>query len=254
MDIIYYLTGILAVIVLPAIIIATILSLANPKLLNKSKHINNPVSRKRVLLVGAIAFSIAFVSSGSVLAMTEPASVKQARIVAEAATKKTEQEKLTQQNKLVEQQRKIEAVKPKQTTDVKVEPIPFTEETKEDGTLAKGATKVTQEGVNGERTITYEITTVGGKEVNRKETKNEITTQPVSKITTIGTYVAPVVAKPKPASNCDPNYSGACVPIASDVDCAGGSGNGPAYVSGPVYVTGTDIYGLDRDGDGVGCE
>ncbi len=52
---------------------------------------------------------------------------------------------------------------------------------------------------------------------------------------------------------CDPNYSG-CVPIASDVDCAGGSGNGPAYVAGPVRVTGYDIYGLDRDGDGYGCE
>jgi hypothetical protein len=44
------------------------------------------------------------------------------------------------------------------------------------------------------------------------------------------------------------------VPIASDVDCAGGSGNGPAYVSGPVHVKTFDIYGLDRDGDGVGCE
>lgn len=57
-----------------------------------------------------------------------------------------------------------------------------------------------------------------------------------------------------PGSSCDPNYSGACVPIASDVDCAGGSGNGPAYVSGPVRVVGNDIYGLDRDGDGVGCD
>jgi resuscitation-promoting factor RpfB len=54
-------------------------------------------------------------------------------------------------------------------------------------------------------------------------------------------------------SGCDPNYSG-CVPIASDVDCAGGSGNGPAYVSGPVRVVGTDKYGLDNDKDGLGCE
>lgn len=53
---------------------------------------------------------------------------------------------------------------------------------------------------------------------------------------------------------CDPNYEGACVPIASDVDCAGGSGNGPEFVQGPVTVVGTDIYGLDRDGDGIGCE
>ena len=56
------------------------------------------------------------------------------------------------------------------------------------------------------------------------------------------------------AQDCDANYSGVCVPIASDVDCAGGSGNGPAYVAGPVYIVGSDVYGLDRDGDGVACE
>ena len=55
------------------------------------------------------------------------------------------------------------------------------------------------------------------------------------------------------SSQCDPNYSG-CVPIASDVDCAGGNGNGPAYVTGPVRVIGRDIYKLDGDGDGIGCE
>jgi hypothetical protein len=56
------------------------------------------------------------------------------------------------------------------------------------------------------------------------------------------------------AQECDPNYQGACVPVASDVDCAGGNGNGPAYVQGPVYIVGEDIYELDRDGDGVACE
>ncbi|MEY9775608.1 hypothetical protein [Arthrobacter sp. MW3 TE3886] len=68
----------------------------------------------------------------------------------------------------------------------------------------------------------------------------------------VQTPVRPFV--PAAPSGCDRNYSGACVPIASDVDCAGGSGNGPAYVRGPVTVVGSDIYGLDRNGDGVGCE
>ncbi|EBA11780.1 hypothetical protein RCCS2_17666 [Roseobacter sp. CCS2] len=54
-------------------------------------------------------------------------------------------------------------------------------------------------------------------------------------------------------SGCSSHYSG-CVPNASDVDCAGGGGNGPAYVRGPVRVIGSDIYGLDRDGDGIACE
>jgi micrococcal nuclease len=45
-----------------------------------------------------------------------------------------------------------------------------------------------------------------------------------------------------------------CLPPGPDVDCAGGSGDGPRYVEGPVYVRGDDPYGLDSDGDGVGCE
>jgi hypothetical protein len=57
------------------------------------------------------------------------------------------------------------------------------------------------------------------------------------------------------SGSCDPNYKGACLsPDASDYDCAGGSGNGPEYVEGPVRVVGSDPYGLDRDGNGVGCE
>lgn len=59
-------------------------------------------------------------------------------------------------------------------------------------------------------------------------------------------------AAPEPDSGCDPNYSG-CVPIASDVDCEGGSGDGPAY-TGAATVTGSDIYDLDSDSDGTACE
>jgi resuscitation-promoting factor RpfB len=52
---------------------------------------------------------------------------------------------------------------------------------------------------------------------------------------------------------CDSNYS-PCVPIASDVDCAGWSGDGPIYVKGPIRVIGKDIYRLDHDKDGIACE
>ena len=54
--------------------------------------------------------------------------------------------------------------------------------------------------------------------------------------------------------DCHPSYALVCVPVASDVDCASGSGNGPAYVQGPVEVIGPDVYDLDRDGDGIACE
>jgi len=57
-----------------------------------------------------------------------------------------------------------------------------------------------------------------------------------------------------PSRDCDPNYAGACVPVASDVDCGSGSGNGPAYLHGTARVIGDDVYDLDRDGDGIACE
>jgi hypothetical protein len=45
---------------------------------------------------------------------------------------------------------------------------------------------------------------------------------------------------------CDPNYTD-CVPDTGyDVDCD--------EVGGPVEVIGTDVDGLDADGDGIGCE
>lgn len=100
------------------------------------------------------------------------------------------------------------------------------------------------------------------KEENQEENTEETLGETTNKQPTNTSNTPPLPApKPKPSptpeppqNNCDPNYSGACVPIASDVDCAGGSGNGPAYVVGPVTVIGEDIYGLDRDGNGIGCE
>jgi hypothetical protein len=55
--------------------------------------------------------------------------------------------------------------------------------------------------------------------------------------------------------NCTAGYS-PCITRGSDVDCFGGSGNGPRYTKpGVVYrVTGSDPYGLDSDNDGRGCE
>jgi hypothetical protein len=76
--------------------------------------------------------------------------------------------------------------------------------------------------------------------------------QPAPRTTTTR-VVAPPKPQPQPQPKCDPNYSG-CVPVASDVDCLGGSGNGPAYVQGPIQVIGKDIYDLDRDHDGIACE
>jgi hypothetical protein len=52
---------------------------------------------------------------------------------------------------------------------------------------------------------------------------------------------------------CNTNYSGCLLVDAGDYDCEGGSGDGPNY-TGTVEVLGYDEYGLDADGDGIGCD
>ena len=138
------------------------------------------------------------------------------------------------------------------TTVTETKPVPFQRLTRNDSSLPKGQTKVATAGVDGVETFTYTVTSVGGQEVSRDLLDRRVTTPAVDEVTLIGTK-ATAPRQTKPASNCDPNYSG-CVPIASDVDCKGGSGNGPAYVQGPINVIGTDIYDLDSDNDGIACE
>lgn len=62
-----------------------------------------------------------------------------------------------------------------------------------------------------------------------------------------------VLSGPALAQKCHPSYD-PCLPIVSDVDCAGGNGNGPVYAEGPIKVIGPDEYELDRDGDGIACD
>lgn len=143
--------------------------------------------------------------------------------------------------------------KPSKTTKkvvTEIRRIPFKQVTVKDASLAKGKTQIRTRGVQGTERLTFEITYAGGKQVSKRLLRTVVTKRPVAQVRVVGTKVA----QPEPTGRgCDPNYTG-CVPIASDVDCAGGSGNGPAYVAGPVRVIGIDIYGLDRDKDGIGCE
>jgi len=133
-------------------------------------------------------------------------------------------------------------------TVVEFRVIAFKKKTVTDSSMAEGEKVVRTTGVNGTRRLTYQVTFVNGVQTAKELVKEEVAKQPRTQVTAIGTKV-----EEEESSGCDPNYSG-CVPIASDVDCSGGSGNGPAYVQGPVTVVGSDIYDLDRDSDGVGCE
>lgn len=54
---------------------------------------------------------------------------------------------------------------------------------------------------------------------------------------------------------CSVSYPTTCLPPSgADWDCAGGNGDGPNYVEGPLLALPPDPYDLDADNDGIGCE
>lgn len=134
-------------------------------------------------------------------------------------------------------------------TVTETEVIPFSKKTQSDGNLATGTSKVTVIGINGVKTLTYSVTKTDGSITDKQLTKAEVTTAPVDEMTNIGTYVAPAPAPtpaPAAAASCNPNYS-PCVPnVSYDLDCPD--------IGFTVRVIGSDVYRLDRDKDGYGCE
>lgn len=100
--------------------------------------------------------------------------------------------------------------------------------------------------------VTQEVVTSGRDGVVlRQSPTGARRAKPHSVVTLVVASVVRPLAPPAP-SNCTPGYS-PCLAPASDYDCAGGSGDGPAY-TGFVRVSGSDPYDLDRDGDGLACE
>lgn len=78
------------------------------------------------------------------------------------------------------------------------------------------------------------------------------------------TTSAPTTLAPTTTAPCNANYA-KCLNSASDYDCVGdsddadwsgaaGDQDGPNFVSGPFAVTGSDQFGLDKNGNGIACE
>lgn len=139
---------------------------------------------------------------------------------------------------------------------VETQLIPFTETTVDDPTLPVGSRQLRTVGVDGVKSLTYAVVYTDGVETGRWLVAEAVAQEPVAQVTAVGTLAAPVIPPVTPAppsSGCHPSYT-PCVPVVSDVDCKGG-GNGPVFVTGPIYIHGPDDYQLDgRDRDFVGCE
>lgn len=125
--------------------------------------------------------------------------------------------------------------------------IPHASKERETAALRKGDRRVMKQGRDGVRLTVWRVTTRNGETTARTKLRTTVVRPPRPRVTLVGTLRTYT-------PRCDSNYTGACVPIAGDVDCRGGSGDGPKYVAGPVRVVAHDIYDLDADGDGWGCD
>lgn len=78
---------------------------------------------------------------------------------------------------------------PKPIVEIETEEIaiPYDEVTEEDPNEWSDYKEVTQEGVEGVETVTWEVTYLDGVEVSREEVSRERTLEPVTEVTTVGT-------------------------------------------------------------------
>lgn len=245
MDALYYISGTLMTVSFIGLIIALIVFLIKPQLYVKSLRRSGPVSRPKIFVVGLLAIVITVFGFSGVMAATEPESVKQERAAAKAAELAAERQAESARKETETQHaREEEAKKPVVKTETKTEIVPYQSTEQQDGSLAKGESRVSVAGKNGERTIWYEVTYIEGVESERKEVKREVTKAPVDKVTRIGTYEAPVYtapATPAPQSQANVYYQ--------NCSAARAAGAAPVYAGEPGYGR-----HLDRDNDGIGCE
>ena len=76
-------------------------------------------------------------------------------------------------------------------TETKTESVGFKTEYRKNPNLPKGEEREVQAGVDGTRTIKYEVTYVNGKETSRKEVSSSVTKAPVNRIVEVGTKEDP---------------------------------------------------------------
>lgn len=65
--------------------------------------------------------------------------------------------------------------------------IPFETVNKNDSSILRGETKVTQEGQNGKKTQTFHITYKNGKQIQKDLRTEKVTSRPTTKVVSIGT-------------------------------------------------------------------
>ena len=101
----------------------------------------------------------------------------------------------------------VELVKVENVTDVQTESVPFDIEYVDDDSLPKGETKISQEGKEGVKQITHNVTFKNGVETGRELVSEDITSEPENKIVLRGTK-STTVTQPQSTAKTAANDSG----------------------------------------------
>lgn len=245
MELIYNLCAFIVGIGVPLLVVCLFASLIRPHLLNS--RIKKEWSRRRIFTLGIAAILITLVGFSSVMAATEPESIKAERLAKQQAVEKAKREAEERaRNAQIEAERakEAEASIPETKTLKEVKAIEFSTVRKDDGSLPKGEERISVKGATGERTTTYEVTYVKGVETSRKITGEEVTKTPVDEVILVGTYVEPVRQ-----SFSSQQQSTAASVYYTNCSAARAAGAAPVYIGQPGYGR-----HLDRDNDGIGCE
>lgn len=141
--------------------------------------------------VGAGAAVAAFFVSVVAVGITHPIPAEPAHVVGTVAPAATHAPKITPTPTPVVTTKEVSTTSP----------IPFTTSTVDDPNLPKGTTNITTVGADGVLTTTFEVTLTDGVETGRKQLSQVVTTQPITQITTVGTYVAPANPPAPPANS-----------------------------------------------------
>jgi cytoskeletal protein RodZ len=111
--------------------------------------------------------------------------------------------------------------------------IPFSKTSQNDATRASGTSTITTAGVDGVKTQTFRVTYVDDIETTRNLVSEEVTTQPIAEVTSVGTYVAPKVTVQTGCTNgsyvnsagntvCSPEASSSA-PAGATAQCSDGT-------------------------------
>lgn len=134
------------------------------------------------------------------------------------------------------------------------EKISYGTEEKYSDSMEKGSREVSQQGVDGEKTVTYKVKYIDGKEDSREKIKEEVTKEPVKEIVTVGTKTS---GGDSGSDDSDSgNNSGNNSDNSSDNGSSGGSGGGSdtdndsGSSGGRTEVSRQDMPDCDGSGHG----